>query len=118
MNFEAGPELDAFIAENIFGWQWKIRNGICYIDAQNCWLVFQPSTNIGDAWKVVEKMKDGFRFSMYHLPSISSAGFGWHVAFELTIHRPSTVPMEDNYIGGPDTASLAICLAAVKVIRI
>ena len=60
---EAGPELDALVAEKVMQRRWMIRNGACYADATfmnapDCWLEFKPSTDIAAAWEVVEKLKD------------------------------------------------------------
>jgi len=103
---ESGPELDVLVAEKVFGWQWNIRNGVCYAEhdcfnAADCWPQFRPSTDIADAWTVVQKFKD-------YDWKIESHGDGE----TFTIYKDGT-----HYCGDAPTAPLAICRAALKAIK-
>jgi len=105
--FKAGPELDALIAERVFGWKWHIRGGVCYAEhdcfnAPDLWPIFSPSNNIAAAWEVVEKiatlkphydLSDGHCMIFYDEPSGECAG---------------------SATG--ETAPLAICRAALKAV--
>jgi hypothetical protein len=101
---QAGPELDALIAEKIFGWQWNIRDGICYAEhdcfnAPDLWPRFQPSTSIAVAWEIVEEFNR--MWSLHYLPDAKV----WSVCF---IDKS---PL--NAVEAP-TAQLAICRFALK----
>jgi hypothetical protein len=133
---EAGRELDALIAEKVMGWSSQ-ADGL-YWDAGNHrtrlvlgsiiakkrdemglenahGFVFAPSTNIADAWEVVEKLGRwrGFDFMLvmpnpeqtFHLHTYEA---GW---YEATNDGP-----ERRVVSDADTAPLAICLAALKAV--
>ena len=133
---KAGRELDALIAEKVMGWSsqadglyWdagnhrtrlvlgsiiaKKRKEMGLENAQD--FVFAPSTNIADAWMVVEKLGRwrGFDFMLvmpdpeqtFHLHTYEA---GW---YEATNDGP-----ERRVVGDADTAPLAICLAALKAV--
>lgn len=104
---EAGPELDARIAEKVMGWKWNIVGGVCYADrftenAPDCWIEFKPSIAIADAWDVVEK----FRFKTVGEYPATFNPIGWSCYL-------SNMPNRD-FIATAPTAQLAICRAALK----
>ena len=117
---EAGPELDALVAEIVMGWKLKRFNdgGIVIIgdvppDATHliCCpshpraFLWSPSQDIAAAWQVVEKMQaDGFEFTMRGHPD------GW---VEVAIFH-----YKRNLFGRwTELAPLAICVAALKAGR-
>lgn len=116
---EAGRELDALVAEKVMGWSSQ-ADGL-YWDAGNHrtrlvlgsiiakkrdemglenahGFVFAPSTNIADAWEVVEKAD---LWSLYG--SIGDGPYRACIQFE-----------DREGLMTADTAPLAICLAALK----
>ena len=126
---KAGRELDALIAEKVMGltrhdesyvaegvgkvlrFVWRDGCGTCVYSGD----MFLPhySTNIADAWEVVEKLGrwHGFDFMIvmpdpeqtFHLRTYEA---GW---YEATNDGP-----ERRVVSDADTAPLAICLAALK----
>lgn len=104
---EAGPELDALVAEKVMGWnvhfvEPELRNGrehwrdpvhnTLYLPSQWC-----PSGDIAAAWEVVEKVVPGPQgFNLY----LSSA---WQASFAGGTAVARTAP-------------LAICRAALKAV--
>lgn len=117
----AGREMDALVAEKVMGWRKEDKamlHGIiqvAFVDtatdyarpiACGCAEDFQPSTDIRDAWQVVEKL-DNLGFTT----EIDKREAGWAVVF--IDYRKNPIGLkEDNAIA--DTAPLAICLAAFK----
>ena len=120
---KAGRELDALIAEKVMGWSsqadglyWdtgnhrtrlvlgsiiaKKRKEMGLENAQD--FVFAPSTNIADAWEVVEKFVTADHRDGYDV-QLSARSDGWMCCI---------FPYEP--VEGADTAPLAICLAALK----
>ncbi len=112
MEFKAGKELDALVAEKVMGWKklfkkdypdsgdwrglewmWREREGFMYSEAQST----KPySTNIAAAWEVVEKLRDdNFK--------IQEHGTHWKVHFGAAWRGAETVPH-------------AICLVALDVV--
>ena len=128
---KAGRELDALIAEKVMGltrhdesyvaegvgkvlrFVWRDGCGDCVYSGD----MFLPhySTNIADAWEVVEKLGRwrGFDFMLvmpdpeqtFHLHTYEA---GW---YEATNDGP-----ERRVVSDADTAPLAICLAALKAV--
>jgi len=124
---KAGRELDALIAEKVMGWSSQ-ADGL-YWDAGNHrtrlvlgsiiakkrdemglenahGFVFAPSTNIADAWEVVERfVSEGVVFIVKG-DGLRTGDFNpkWTV---LADNQPRT---------DADTAPLAICLAALKAV--
>lgn len=110
-NMEAGRELDKLIAEKVMGNHIEIVHGtIMERNPQLAAELAYYSTNIADAWQVVEKLAVGCidfnirrgAFLVYHATFIDS------------------VNLSDikEYIGKSTTASEAICLAALEFVRI
>ena len=126
---EAGRELDALIAEKVMGWSsqadglyWdagnhrtrlvlgsiiaKKRDEMGLENAQG--FVFAPSTNITDAWEVVERL-------------VSTPGpNGDHHSVQVDYSGDAVVVIDENedwqVSAIADTAPLAICLAALKAV--
>jgi hypothetical protein len=116
----AGRELDALIAENVFGWlvnrsdnHWHTvgetgRERHILIGRDCCadkydGGAFCPSANIADAWRVVEKLRGDFH--MHRTP-----GNGYACEF---------APREFlRSVAYADTAPHAICLAALKAVGV
>lgn len=100
MTLKAGPELDRQIATEVMGWATSE-----YENSDGTWLDFRPSTDIADAWKVLEHCKlfeefdcltsktDGYAF-------IDNQYLGQYFQEFETVYK--SVPM-------------AICAAALKV---
>lgn len=116
----AGPELDRLVAEMVMGW--KLRpDGMAYHGGATGWRVphpgavppaqFSPSTNIANAWEVVERMAPRLRIQK-----------GGHTPY-YAIHRTELGYVAGYWTAVPfltspaDTAPLAICRAALKAVR-
>ena len=125
MNKEKLRKIDALVAEKVMGWRldergygatfWVDENGKvkraaepCSIDFCSC-EVFSPSTEISDAWKVVEKL-------------YKTKGLRMFIGLQFPPLVMARV-MDDvgDWIGhgvDEETAPLAICLAALKAIGV
>lgn len=133
---KAGPELDALVAEKVMGLvpceHWTIlhhgglsgaaywlQSGSCPThgghpeEPQSCYpreQCCQYSTNIQAAWQVLESLKD-WRFSLHgpcdEVPQwcATFTNYGYRSFQDLQVEERA------------DTAPLAICLAALKVVR-
>ena len=106
---KAGRELDALIAEKVMGKpvKWGKTPTTKYPIA-----VAHYSTQIADAWLVVEKMEEHNDIVLFDIVRKT------HVYNELYwFARFRTVLVErPNSITKADTAPLAICLAALKAV--
>ena len=118
---QAGPEMNALVAEKVMGWT-RCSNEDC----QGCdhpiyltggrWIVrvpgrdwddddyiFAPSTGISAAWMVVEKMREmGF---MFRLQSFDTVGAEFQQPWGFFVSSSAT------------TAPPAICKAALKAVE-
>ena len=108
----AGRELDALIAEKVMGLA-GVRDGKSWLYGDN-WtyhkkgvlcLVPHYSTQIADAWQVVEKMKE-HGADEHNGITIMYDENRWYVEFPLPSWEYAEAP----------TAPLAICLAALKAV--
>lgn len=132
----AGREMDADVAERVFGWTverqsgnspWLVKRG----DARWDRIEGHPfSTNIAAAWQVVEEVQrrnPGWRFSLlggdvsmgYHdgspqrgVDENSREFFGWLAEFHGHID-PRLNYGDRHGEGHADTPALAICRAAI-----
>jgi len=105
-------EIDRLVAEKVMGWEYvqdtdKWWDGDV-LDIEN----FNPSTNIQDAWRVVEKMREGRIFSLCDAwdendEPIFYANFQYNDGYHVV-----------NYDAYAETAPLAICLAALEVVGV
>lgn len=119
IGMKAGRELDALIAEKVMDWNWvnvfsnalmivppigdKLRHTHKYVDKGIPDNMPHYSTNIADAWRVVEKLQEN----------------DWEVIIETRSNE--TEVKAKGRMGGwidmygiAETAPLAICLAALK----
>ena len=129
MDKEKLRKIDELVAIKVMGWHRKVLPGggggggfTAYVDEEgkiqkfsehppinfcSC-EVFSPSTDISDAWRVVEKLKDS----------------GFHVSIKMPPKGKSDscwVSVKDYYVGKYYVAyavktTLAICLAALKAV--
>lgn len=76
------------------------------------------STDIADAWLVVEAMKSrGYSFALWDVPGISSVQPGPVAAFRRSTHPPErTRGVKNQWVIGADRAPLAICRAALLAV--
>ncbi len=100
-------EIDALIAEHVMGLDasvYPIRNGTVYSDGKTTFRIDEGlphySTSIKDAWEVIEKVKHDGTFSLDWYEDE-----GWNVVQYIGNEIDTTIA---------DTASLAICKAALK----
>lgn len=106
---EAGRELDAIIATKVMGWEigdgdtWQLISPECSVVMRgvNWW---RPSTDIRDAWDVVEKLHKK------------------NAEFVLRIYNQGQWCCDHNIFkfseAYADTAPLAICLSALEAYEI
>lgn len=114
---EAGRELDALVAEKVMEWMWydgRGTGGPSYWqdkDGEYSWCAYwNPSTEIADAWEVVEALRDkGFIVNiLIDSPENSTL-------VSCSLHKPDlyeTMIVEQI----AETAPLAICRAALKAV--
>ena len=124
---QAGPELDALVAERVMGWRQSSLPGVFIDEDERFWGVtdevptsrqFNPSIDIATAWQVWQK-----------LPRIHSMGnhdlsISWHLINARSIHRDGNEYIvcgildcgEWEYSASADTAPLAICRAALEAV--
>ena len=121
-NVEAGRELDILVATKVMGWRDK-GNGTFTNDADRQWSVDAShipkfSTNIAQAWRVVEKMRDWSPLVNMIKPDM------WHCCL-----TPPGTPMDifdtdegwiqkgKRFHAEAPTAELAICLATLATVQ-
>lgn len=103
-------KIDALVAEKVMGWDTQefknIRTVIAYVEGDEITISedFCPTEDIQDAWKVVEKLKDKYTFSIYQVKEKYS------VSFE-SLYRAT-------HSGNHEDVSMAICLAALKAVGV
>jgi len=122
-------EIDRLVAEKVMGWRlksfpgegggfsaWLNDDGKIIKYENNCTLhaqpydFWKPTTNIADAWKVVEKLqKDGWHIELYN------ENEKW--CFDLTKYNEFMF-VDRFYRASAEDASLAICLAALKAVGV
>jgi hypothetical protein len=107
-------KIDRLIAEKVMGWEkdkkqterWDTSFGLLH---EYDW---EPSTDISDAWEVVEKMKEmGFNYFMQDCYTKSHA-----VTFIHWINTENG-KSQKHYDNISETAPMAICLAALKAVN-
>jgi hypothetical protein len=108
---KAGRELDALVAEKVMGYKigWftdygfkkEFERKVIALKGDRYDNIPRYSTNISDAWQVVEKMKEKER-----VVEIKTFDFGYTV--EINNFYP-TIKQQ------AETAPLAICLSALKM---
>lgn len=115
MNFDnvpAGREMDKLIAR-LMGWTWDEESARSPTDGRNWrkpsdpwWWLPHYSTDVGDAWEVVEK------FRLFVMPWGSAEDGAWVAADKRDANCRFTSVLEHA-----DTAPLAICRAALKLAK-
>jgi hypothetical protein len=139
----AGREMDALVAEKVFGdiicksSMWHVRETkdfalehwtTCKIHGKSgC--VAEPrkfSTDISAAWEVVEKIKDQFeeeaQFNIVHRSGYNGPKGNWHAGFKVWMTKERTGLTADWHwsdilgVAEGETAPLAICRAALKAV--
>ena len=108
---EPGIELDILIAEKVFGWSRSIIDehlrmvGYLISDTmENDLPRFSPSLNISDAWKIVEKLFNGY--------SIEKDGKLYFVKYHY-----GGYDNDYDILSKAETAPHAICLAAIEILK-
>jgi hypothetical protein len=118
---EAGREMDALVAENVMGWKpHKVIS--CPFNKEGClvyhyegdwrpnWKDIVPnySTDIKDAWKVVEKMDaGGYSLDITRYPNEKC---------RVNFHIPFSSRLKDNVTAEGKEFPLAICRAALLAV--
>ena len=117
MSIKPGPEMNAIIAEKIFklrlskepGYILKSMPSTCPDKMAGCLVLHYEtvltradpySTNIGNAWQVVEKVQ------LFENSALWQVGEGWTIQ-----------PWGNKWKVDAETAPMAICLAALKVVE-
>src|SRR5690554_6991892 len=113
LNMSAGREMDILIAEtfNLFRSWRNARRGDWFHDATEQKLLFagRYSTDIADAWKVVEEMgRKGYSFSL-----ISDSTHPDGLVIYLAAFRNRYASNGPTIEGFGDTPAFAICRAAL-----
>jgi Phage ABA sandwich domain len=118
---EAGPELDALVAEKVMGCKTYLY-GRCPNPFLRCGCenqaheiqdecnvgLKQYSTDIAAAWEVVEKLKNAWCFSLlYHQDNLE-----WNAEFEKHTDPWNVV----KHFADADAAPLGICRAALQAV--
>ena len=105
-----GPRLDALVAEKVMGWYKRPDGSLCdpkNFQAAPVYRIPEYSTQMGDAWRVVEKLrKDGCDFDFFASSRRNSQG--WADAVFLR--------QADEFLERAATPALAICLTALKAV--
>lgn len=117
-------EIDRLVAEKVMGWRlenrrvniWGQEIGF-WVNPKNNMIVakysgfreesFSPSTNIADAWKVVEKLKIAV------IPQVGDPPKDMQYLAEI-----DRQPFGNYYEAFAETAELAICLVALKSVGV
>jgi hypothetical protein len=106
-------EIDWFVAEKVMNWHvWENEDGdLMVTKGYGCYSHCPSfSTNIADAWQVVEKLKElGFHVGIKTPPKAKSTSY-WVCVEDFYA--------EKTFTSYGLTAPLAICLAALKAVGI
>jgi len=122
---KAGRELDALIAEKVMGWTpcyhdddvvvaWRDENGYekFFTDPTQSDNEWSPSTDMNDAWVVVERLRESKTFSLHDIWDEEDI-----IMFNATFQHNDTYHVV-NYESYANTAPLAICLASLKAVGV
>lgn len=113
---KAGKELDALIAEKVMGWRMELWSSYSeLLPANKVWVGdddnyryvenFKPSTNISDAWHVVEWLEK-------NIGGISLESHCDERRYSFRVFNGT-----HWIVARAETAPLAICLAALKCVE-
>ena len=122
---KAGPELDVAIVSRVFGE--NIRSGGKIVPLDNGYATWVNSTlehlyvvplppysaNIDLAWKVVEKMREKYHFT---LSDDTNSEIGTHWLAHFYNNRVTPFISSDSFSSRSETAPLAICRAALLAV--
>jgi len=108
---QAGPELDALVAEKVMKFKWYIRNGVCYCDynssnSPDCWYDFSPSTSFAHCQDVLN------RLSQYY----------WDIKWLAVDRRWEVEPWpykdwaEKQFFVGDKSFMVSVCKASLKLV--
>jgi len=104
-------EIDRLIAERVMGWTNLSMIGNRFgttPEGKTHRIVPQYSTDVSAAWEVVEKLRQsGYQGGI----NWAISELGYECAFVEALHSP-----DERQTSRAETAPLAICLAALKVI--
>jgi len=130
----AGKELDGLIAEKVFGWKnlhWKEGGHKtdefgCLLSWPTGWygdgpkgstcLVKRYSTNMDDAWEVIQQMSSAYRISVHDM---SVDGQRWRCSLEARDGKwrfPTELAHKGDESANAETPALAICRAVLKAV--
>lgn len=119
-DMDAGPELDALIAEKVMGLESKIDSGYGepsrvfkrHPELPGEWWGGAPeySSDIAEAWTVVEHLVVQGAYVLIEGPANGIVHDGWHC--QITPHRDLGKEVE----AWAETAMLAICKAALDAV--
>lgn len=105
---KVGRELDILVANKVFGWEYDEFLEMFYTKHELGSVPrssnFRPSTNIADAWKVLEKL----------IQLGAEINVGFYKQWDCSIDYP----IGCNWLVQAETAPLAICLAALKALGV
>ncbi len=108
-NMEAGKELDALAALEVMGWKDPDGRGLFWIVTDEIVATcksWRPSVDIGNAFKLVETLRDRrFHFELWD-------GCGWNARF-MSRHDSEDEGSEED----ANTAAIAITRAAILAVR-
>lgn len=101
----AGRELDALVAEKVMGFE--VTNYEPIGIRKGGWILPIPnySTEIKDAWEVVEKL------NLFEKYLLAKSDVNWCIGGDFS----RELSFEEQAIASGNTAPLAICRAALKV---
>lgn len=126
---EAGRETDARVAEVVMGWEvcsdmkcqgcdapvWRHESGEWFVQPNRAnadMARWSPSTDIGAAWSVVDRVRESESVWSFHIQSPTRKTNGQWVA--EVVPNYAIVPVDvDPYTAFADTAPLAIVRAAL-----
>lgn len=113
---EAGPELDANVAERVFGWTGcQVQHGrfAGYPPNSGQFTFGRPySTDIAAAWLVVERMRD-----RGYWVRIEDYTDGWRVTFSVPSKDEPDDWLNDVMLSEAGTMPAAVCDAALEVLE-
>jgi hypothetical protein len=116
---EAGPELDALVAEKVMGWRYAVTDERQRVARKEYhWFLdetgfghlgFKPSTDIASAWLVFMHFPETYK----GLTHTQRNSLGWTLGQPLEWH--CWIGATNNVVA--DTAPIAICRAALKAVQ-
>lgn len=106
-------KINNLVAEKVMNWKLeKLAFSDYWVGEQDGWFLKQlwkPTTNIEDAWLVVEKLENSYL-------QVHIATLNMNEGYSVQIYKPEQNGL--NIIKYADSAPLAICLAALKSVGV